>query len=192
MKNYQWWGETSQGIEKSIQLAQAKNLKVMIKPQLWLMQDWIGNYKINSDREKEEFIRSYEDYILKFAHLAEKYQVEMFCIATEFKQPLKDHPGLLNALIKKIRKVYHGKIIYAANWDNYQNISVWDQVDYIGINAYFPLSEKIHPSITELKSEWERILSEVETFACKLNKDVWLTEYGYLSVDGGSRKNLDT
>ena len=44
-------------------------------------------------------------------------------------------------LIANIRQSYSGQLTYAANFDNYQEVYFWDQLDLIGINAYFPLRE---------------------------------------------------
>ncbi len=188
IQNYQWWGETVKGIERSIQLAKEKELKIMLKPQLWMMHNWIGDFEINDEKELASFTKSYTNYIIEFAQLAQKYQVEMFCIATEFKKPLAQHPKLLESLIKKVRKIYDGKIIYAANWDNYDQIPLWDEIDYIGINAYFPLMEESNPKVSDLVEHWTPILEKIEEFSCLHNKGVWLTEYGYLSVDGAAGK----
>jgi len=42
-------------------------------------------------------------------------------------------------LIQNIRKIYSGQLTYAANFDNYQNIAFWEDLDVMGINAYFKL-----------------------------------------------------
>ena len=44
-------------------------------------------------------------------------------------------------LIQKVRAVYQGQLTYAANYDNYQEVDFWEHLDFIGINAYFPLRE---------------------------------------------------
>jgi len=51
----------------------------------------------------------------------------------------------LEKLIKKIREVYRGKLTYAAEGINAKNIEFWDALDYIGIDAYFALTDKINP-----------------------------------------------
>jgi hypothetical protein len=41
----------------------------------------------------------------------------------------------------EIRKIYTGKLTYAANWDDFDKVPFWKELDYIGIDAYFPLSD---------------------------------------------------
>lgn len=36
INSWQWWGETKDGIIKSIELAQKSNLKIMLKPQVYM------------------------------------------------------------------------------------------------------------------------------------------------------------
>lgn len=49
-------------------------------------------------------------------------------------------------LIRQIRRVYHGPLTYAANWSGeYKQIRFWDALDYVGIQAYFPLRHGRQP-----------------------------------------------
>jgi hypothetical protein len=73
-------------------------------------------------------------------------------------------------LIRKTRRRYSGKLSYASNFDNYFDVNFWDQLDFIGINAYFPLRdpETIERSEDELKEllrkGWESVFDDIERF----------------------------
>lgn len=89
-------------------------------------------------------------------------------------------------LIKKVRNVYSGKLTYAANFDNYQNIAFWDQLDFIGINAYFKLrnnpEEINHEKMYQrMKKSWDAIFQDMLQFQEENNLDlpVFFTELGY-------------
>lgn len=91
-------------------------------------------------------------------------------------------------LIAEVRKVYSGTITYAANFDEYREVGFWDDLDLIGINAYFPLRELPDPEIseellaTELELGWQRVYGEIETFLAKKDlgtRQVLFTELGY-------------
>ena len=86
-------------------------------------------------------------------------------------------------LIEDLRKVYNGKMTVAANFDNYQEIAFWDKLDFIGINAYFPLSD-INSAMditVQLKASWNSILDEITDFKSKngLEQSILFTEIGY-------------
>jgi hypothetical protein len=86
-------------------------------------------------------------------------------------------------LIKKIRTVYKGKLTYAANWDNYQTVPFWQELDYIGVDAYFPISDQKTPDLITIKTAWDRWKLELSTLSRKQNKQILFTEYGYISAD---------
>ncbi|MFK7934963.1 MAG: hypothetical protein AB8G22_15745 [Saprospiraceae bacterium] len=98
-------------------------------------------------------------------------------------------------LIQNIRAVYQGELTYAANFDNYMEVDFWDQLDYIGINAYFPLrtpetSTLLQPELElTFLTSWDSIFQEIQQF--KLAEDipekpVIFTELGYVSAEGAT------
>ena len=137
----QWWGETTAGIIACTAQAHALNLRVMLKPHLWIKHSvFTGELDFKTDAEWEKWESEYEKYILNFAKVAESENIELFCFATELKNPIAKRPQYWNQLITKIRAVYKGKLTYAANWDEFEDTPFWGQLDFIGIDAYFPLS----------------------------------------------------
>lgn len=180
----QWWGEKTIGTIKSIELAKQKNIKILLKPHVWIRgQGWTGDFTLNSDEEWEEWERSYTSYILHHAKVADSMNVEAFCIGLEFKNVVKLRPQFWHDLIRKVRASYQGKITYSANWDNYENVTFWDEVDFIGISAYFPLSQKETPSEEELRTAWKDKHLALMNLSKKYQKSIVFTEYGYRSID---------
>ena len=82
-----------------------------------------------------------------------------------------------------MRGVYAGSITYGANWDNYENIPFWDEVDFIGINAYFPLSHKDTPEVKELVEGWQKDKKSLAKFQRRYDLPIVFTEFGYRSID---------
>lgn len=180
----QWWGERKEGVSATVKHARALNLKVMLKPHVWVRgQGWAGDFELSSEADWKKWEDQYRDYILSFARLADSLQVEMFCIGTEYRKAVRQRPDFWIHLIKEIRQVYNGKLTYAANWDNYTHIPFWDALDFIGIDAYFPLSDRQTPKVTHLKEKWQPIKEELHAYAGQNNKPIVFTEFGYRSVD---------
>lgn len=182
----QWWGESPKGAQAIASYAHSAGLKVMIKPQVWMPDDWAGTYDLQEENKWQEWEKSYEKYILTFAEIAAETKAELFCIGTEYKIAAVQREQFWRELIQKIRKTYTGKLTYAANWDHFQNIPFWDALDYIGIDAYFPLLDMKTPDIDQLKAAWQTPLQEIEKVQTKFDKPVLFTEYGYLCVDGAA------
>ena len=63
-------------------------------------------------------------------------------------------------LIKDVRAVYAGKLTYAENWDCYADVPFWSDLDYIGMDAYFPIAEGSNPSEQELEEGWSNLEQE--------------------------------
>lgn len=91
-------------------------------------------------------------------------------------------------LIAEMRKVYSGRLTYAANFDQYKEVGFWDALDLIGINAYFPLRtlkdrDATGPELYDVLLEsWRTILGRYVAFREEINlgsKPALFTEIGY-------------
>ena len=189
--DYQWWGEKPEGVKKTIELAKAANLSVMLKPQVYIPGSWPGGLDFETDKDWEAWEASYTKYIIPFVEMAESMQVELFCIGTEFKISVRKREAFWRKLITQIRSKYSGQLTYAANWDSYETIAIWDALDYAGIDAYFPLAENQTPSVEQLKEAWKPTRNKIRRFHKKIKKPMLFTEYGYLSVDGCAGKTWE-
>lgn len=178
-----WWGETDRGIVHTAKLARSSGVKTMLKPHIWLRRGngkWRSDIEMKNDAEWEQWFESYQSWILHYAFLAEENEIEALCIGTELYQTTKQHPDKWRSIISDIRKVYSGQLIYAANWyKEYEEITFWDDLDYIGVQAYFPLSKRENPSKDELIKSWKKHKKGLEKISNKFNKKIVFTEIGY-------------
>lgn len=188
----QWWGEQTNGNCMLIQYAKENGLKVMVKPHVWVMgEGWTGDFDLEAEDDWKKWEKDFTKYILNHAIKADSMNVELFCIGTEYRIPAKERPEFWKSLIKEIKKVYKGKLTYASNWDNYENVSWWDELDYIGIDAYFPLVEEAQPSIEDIKEGWQPVRQKLASFSAKWNKPILFTEYGFQSANGAAGKHWE-
>ncbi|MEL6865084.1 MAG: hypothetical protein AAFP19_11720, partial [Bacteroidota bacterium] len=180
----QWWGERPEGVRETITLAQAANIKIMLKPQVYVPGSWPGGLTFDTAEEWEQWEKAYEAYLMPFVEMADSFKVDLFCIGTEFKISVQKRPAFWRQLIQKVRKVYKGPLVYAANWDEYPLVPFWEELDYVGVDAYFPLVKGPTPKVKSLQKAWEPIVKKLRSFHKKTKKPILFTEYGYLSVDG--------
>ena len=181
--NRQWWGERKIGIEKSAELFKANNFKIMLKPQIWIPNGFTGNIKMDSEKDWLIFEKNYEKFILDYAKIAASTNCEILCIGTELNDFVTNRTSFWNQLIKKIRNVYSGKITYAENWDTFEKVPFLSEIDFIGIDAYFPLTNEKTPTLKSLAKAWIPVKSRIEKLSKKFDKKVIFTEYGYQSKD---------
>ena len=169
-------------IIKSIQDLHEKGIRVQLKPHLWMNDGWRSNITLDNTEEWNAWFESYRTHLLRYAKIAEDTDTELLCIGTELATSIKTQPAKWEQLIEEIRQIYKGELTYAANWhDEYEHISFWDQLDYIGIQAYFPLTKKKSPELETIKKGWDKHLTALEKVHKKYDKPILFTEVGYRS-----------
>lgn len=181
---WQWWGERSEGIKAMLEYAKEYNLKVIIKPHIWVRgEGWAGDFVCDTEEDWAEWESNFERFIMMYANIAAEYNIAAFCIGTEVRKSVADRPHFWEQLIDKVRAVYSGKLTYAANWDNYQNVRFWKKLDFIGIDNYYPISDQKLPEVDDMMEAWKPFKAEMKAFSEKLDRQVIFTEYGYRSID---------
>ncbi|MFC1548855.1 hypothetical protein ACFL5E_02740 [Candidatus Omnitrophota bacterium] len=173
-----------------IRKAHELGMKVCLKMHLDLLDtsdgSWRGEIGCMRESEWDEWFDKYTEYILHYAKIAEKEKAEMLCVGTELSTTATAKGYMWEDLIRKVRGVYSGLLVYAAHWDRYLDIRFWDLLDYVGVNAYFPLTEEMSPSYEELLEGWTKWLKEIEEFQERTGKPIIFPEAGCNSADGAA------
>ena len=165
----------------------------MLKPHVWVRgEGWPGDFTLDSEEQWQRWEQEYTAYLRTIAQIADSMNVELLCIGTEYRNAVVERPAFWESLIRDIRQQYDGKLTYAANWDNFQNVTFWDRLDYIGIDAYWPLCERKTPTIKTLTAGWREPVRQIERVQKKYQKPVLFTEYGYESRDYMARGHWES
>jgi len=178
--DYEEYSPTDESVIHAINKCHALNMGVMLKPKIDCKTGWSAYIEPSSD-----WFGNYTSFIVHFAEMAEECNVEMLCIGTELNRTVSCEQEWRN-IVSSVRQHYSGLLTYAADWWEEYNKSVtwWDALDYVGIDAYFPLSDKADPTINEMKTTWESIADYLDSFHTKVEKPIIFTEIGYQAVDG--------
>ena len=126
---------------------------------------------------------SYWQFLQPWARLAEMTGPPLFVLGTEFDATLA-HGALWHELIGKVRQVYSGALVYAISWDHTADVPFWQDLDYVGVDAFFPVTQRNNPSREEILSGWQPWLQQLEQLHNRTGKQLLLTEIGYRSIDG--------
>jgi len=189
----QWWGEREEGIKESIELMRKDRLEVMLKPQIWVRNgEFTGDVKMNSEAEWLSFEEQYEEFILLYAKIAESEKVEILCIGTELHEFVNARSDFWNKLIADLRNVYSGKLTYAENWDKMDKVEFWEALDYVGVDAYFPLNVERSPKIEDLRKGWRPYKNSLKIISETSGKPILFTEYGYRNIDFAAKTPWDS
>ncbi|MEX2595925.1 MAG: glycoside hydrolase [Salibacteraceae bacterium] len=180
---WQWSGETTKGIAEAVRLAHNAGLKVMLKPQIWLHDgSWIGDLEMLNENEWLVWQSFYADYIIHFAQLADSLQVDLFCIGTELSSIEVVYDEFFISLIDSVRHHYDGSLTYAANWDSYENITFWNDLDFIGVDAYFPCDSSVVADVDIVSTCLQSHKKQLALLSQRVGKPILFTEFGYRSV----------
>jgi len=162
-----------------IEIIHDLGLKVVLKP---IVDIKTGEWRAYIE-PSEEWFEEYSSYISFWAEIAEQKAVELFVVGCELINTESYLDEWLN-IIGDVKAFYSGPLVYSATYDSYQNIEFWDELDFIGVNAYYTLTYSTVPTLKELKRGWQKYLTELEDFSFSLTKDIIFTEIGYRSIDG--------
>ncbi|MBI1803071.1 MAG: glycoside hydrolase TIM-barrel-like domain-containing protein [Ignavibacteriae bacterium] len=190
------WSTTSteDDIRQGVRQARSLNMKVMLKPHVDL---YTGEWRANI-LPGIAWFASYTQVMMKYAHLAAELNIEMLCIGTEFIRATQhQYTPQWRSLIAAIRQQYKGKLVYAANWSGnyafnitwpeYEQVEFWNDLDYIGIDAYYPLTNRKddpQPSLILALYKLRLPAEELGTASARFGKPILFTEVGIQSVTG--------
>jgi autotransporter-associated beta strand protein len=194
------YSSTDDTIRQVIDAAHSRNLAVELRPLVDLSADpthWRG--EITGGTTWFNGAGGYGDYVRHMADIAQAKSCEMFGVGVELEATATQSTNWRN-LITSVRSRYTGPITYSANWGNPavgSSINWWDAVDYMGIDAYYPLTGVNNPTPAQLQSAWATRANQIESYRNSVapGKPVLFTEAGYINQDGANTQpygNLGT
>ncbi|HET8673915.1 MAG TPA: hypothetical protein VFL87_09780 [Thermoleophilaceae bacterium] len=166
----------------AMQTARSLGLSAVLKPQVNIYGGaWRGAIR---PLDRNAWFASYQGFIDHYALLAQQGGASMLVVGDELKSMSgAADTGRWESIIGAARQRFAGRLTYAANFDEYQNVGFWPSLDYIGVDAYFPLSWEPDPSVPALVSAWSErcYLAGLEQVSALAGKPVLFTEIGYRS-----------
>ncbi len=170
-----------------IAYAHAHNIKVLLKPQVDLAADpahWRGQIEFENEADWQTWFASYREFILHYAKFAQENGVEEFSVGTELVGTTT-RTADWRALIGAVRNDYTGLLTYSANHSGEDvQVQFWDDLDFIGINAFYHLTTYRTPTMQDILEGWrqpaQRLTMVHEKFP---NQPIIFTEVGYPSMD---------
>ncbi len=192
--NRRWYTESDSGITELATRARAMGMGTIVKPHIW-----VGRYStagqsrnaigFETEDDWRAWEASYRTFILHYARLAKSVDADVFVIGTELANPARSRPQFWRTVATDVRAAFDGKITYAANWwEEYEHIEFWPQLDFVGVQAYFPISESDRPDSAGLIRGWQRHSKQLERISARTGRPVFFTEIGYRSVSDAARQ----
>ncbi len=187
---------TDPSLTSIIAYAHKIGLKVMLKPQLDLLNDpshWRGQIGPDfTDADWTAWFASYDEQIVHYAQLATDTGCQQFSVGCELDSTV-GHEAAWRQVIADVRAVYKGKLTYADDQISSDPGAVawWDAVDLIGQDAYPTLTTRLHPTVAQLATGWAHYYRLLLRLHRRFDKPVIFTEIGVRSVVGAARAPWD-
>ncbi len=172
-----------EGVDRTaltIRQAKQAGLAVTLKPHLWSNR-FTGDIEFRDAENFRHWFSIYRRWITHYARMAELENVEMFVIGNElggvtgFEQDWR-------GLIRDVRRIYSGPVTYASHWSGeFEEVAFWDQLDFIGVNFYFPLA-RLGETPRAGSEQVQQIASRLRAVSERFGKQVLFTEVGFPSL----------
>jgi hypothetical protein len=175
------YADNQRNLRRAIKQAHARGLKVLIVPHLWVES---GGWRAEIDPETDEgwrkFAESYRAYVLGWARFAASTHADMLAVGVELRSWVTTtHAPSFFPILRDVRAAYPGLLTYAANWDDVDQTVILSDLDVIGINAFYPLTEKANATDAELVAGGSEVAKKVKALAELWQKPVMFNEFGY-------------
>jgi hypothetical protein len=184
-------GESDDRLLAVTRQAHGLGIKVMLKPHVWLRPpDWPGSIDPATTEGWRAWFRSYREFIVHYAELAQGGGMDGLCIGNELAKTTA-HEAQWREIVSAVRAAYRGPLTYGAAADEVFTVPFWDALDFIGVSAYYPLVDGRAPSRAALVEAWQPIVRRLAALADRWQRPIVFTEAGYRSADFGAWRNWE-
>jgi len=176
--------ENRWNVVRGIRMAHARGLKVLLVPHLWVESGgWRAEIDPGSDEGWSQWAESYRGFLLTWADVARETGAEMLSVGVELRSWVTT-PRVVSfaPIIADVRRAYPGLLTYSANWDDVDETMILQDIDVLGINAFYPLADEEGAPLRALLRGGERVADRLEQLARTEKKPILLTEIGYKTV----------
>lgn len=179
---------SDESVIEAMRYAEALGLDVMVFPLIVMRETAPGQWRGTMQPDSRDiWWQQYEDFIMHYAQLAASHGADTYSVGSELGSMEQD-TGRWLALIRRVRAVFDGEVIYSANWDRAHETPFWDALDAVGVSAYFELPTGARPDRGELPSRaalldaWAVHSASLVALARAHERPLFLTEIGYPSI----------
>lgn len=181
---------TDKDITFAINRAHERGIKVCLKPVInnsdgvWrALIDFPDSDMLERDVYWKQWFEFYSAFMCHYAEIAEDTGCEMLCIGCEMSGTERKEKEW-RELIKKIRSIYSGPLVYNTNHGREEEVKWFDALDYIGTSAYFRVGKVPGDTKENMLAVWNKVGIDMQRLSQKLNKKIIFMEIGCRSAKG--------
>ena len=142
-----------------VRQAHDRGISVLLRPAVdpdWRLPNtsktWRGQIGRNFTSDQwAEWFTAYSHMMTRYAQVAAANGIDMFSVGMELSAT-QSQDALWRSLISKIRTIFNGSLTYGANWDVVTDVTFFDDLDFIAVDAYerCPVSHCIFVTLHQL------------------------------------------
>jgi hypothetical protein len=168
-------------VSAAVRQAHEHGLRVLLVPHIWIENGkWRGHIDPGDDAAWARWARSYRAFVLAWAEVANESSADMFSVGVELRSWVTSrHAASFFSIIADVKKVYRGPLTYSANWDDVEETALFSALDFVGVNAFYPLSDREGATFEDLLEGGRKVSSRVKRLGERWNRPVVFTEVGY-------------
>ncbi|HBI72422.1 MAG TPA: glycosyl hydrolase family 53 [Lachnospiraceae bacterium] len=179
---------TDKDIVFIINRAHERGIKVCLKPVINCLDGmWRAHIQfpdsdmMGNDLYWDRWFEFYSAFLCHYAEIAEDTDCEMLCIGCEMSgtEHMEQH---WRVLIKKIRTIYSGPLVYNTNHGREEEVKWFDALDYIGTSAYFRVGKVPGDSKENMLAAWNKVGQDMKRLSERLGKEIIFMEIGCRSA----------
>lgn len=173
--------ENTAAVRQTIADAHELGLRVLVVPHLWVETGgWRALIDPKDDAGWSRWASSYERFLLHWSEVAEAEHADMLSVGVELRSWVTTpRAPSFQRIIAKVRGRYNGLLTYSANWDDVATTTILGDVDVIGVNAFYPLTDREGATDAMLLDGGRKVAAQLRELASEWRKPVLLTEMGY-------------
>jgi hypothetical protein len=195
------WGSGDRELRAFMRAAKSTGLGVFLLPRIESPaffrppHPWRADIKMADPADWPRFHEDFTKLVRHYGALAREEGATIFGIGLEYRAAVREHADAWRSIARAAKEAFGGPITYSANWDDYDQVTWWDAVDYIGIGAYFELvddglpddathemrakTELPRPTLSAILDGWKPIKAALKAHSERHGRPVFFTEVGY-------------
>lgn len=174
-----------------IRQARARGFSVLLRPLIDnanLQPHWRGEMQPASPTQ---WFASYGQLILSYAQLASQTGAQALDVGTELVS-METYVSSWQNLIAQARQVFSGQVTYSFNWGTSFATGFWPQLDFVSVDAYFPLDQTpAQATAADMAADWQRWIAVMKSADQPYGKPIVLTEVGVVPRTDAYRRPWD-
>ncbi len=160
-------------IEVLVRRAHLLGMKVMLKPHHRPCESDLA-----SESNRQAWFGKHGEGIERLGRLASRIHMDLYCVGYEMGRA-SVYDAEWRDVIRRARRVYPGPLtVCPSQGEQFESITFWDALDYVGIDNDYPLPDSY---------DYSDIVKKLERVHERYQKPVILTEVGFASTENAHR-----